>query len=583
MADIGSLVVSLQARTDTLERQLNRANGMIRKLQRETRGIGDASRRAERVTTRAFARMRIGARGLTSQLIATSRSMRALAIAGGAFLAGGFIVRTIQATDELGKFAQRIGIAVESLQALEFAASQSGIAQNVFQLGLQRIIRRAQDAVRGNAQLADSFAEVGLSLRELQTLSNEEIFRRAITGAAELETGLAAIQKIADTEGVALIQLGQQGAAGIAALEERARRLGIVLNESIVQRAAAANDQLDIMRRVISTRLIVAVSKLLPLIQRFGESFTRVVEALVVGTRAFQNLSKNEASLVRFLSSLRDILAQTVPLATQLFGLLQPILDKLIQLQVAALSFVNQGLERFTNWLDRITNQAPKASAAISNIDRARGGRRSERAREMEITSAIESLASGRLRQAQQQFRLETQRLQQQAELTAEVVGGAFQSISQTIQQSTIGVLRGTQSMSQALRNFVSNLGASLLSSTMQRILSVLGQLALNALVPGGGTLAGAGASAAVGAGASTVGGLAVRTATPALGAGFQARAAVPDITMINVASRQEAQELAIAETARGRNVTINDMAADIMQRGSGSPLVQAFNAVQRR
>src|ERR671919_3064798 len=68
-----------------------------------------------------------------------------LAVAGGGL--GALIDRSISAADAIGKTADKIGVGVEALQELRFAAKASGVEQQTLDMALQRFTRRAVEAV----------------------------------------------------------------------------------------------------------------------------------------------------------------------------------------------------------------------------------------------------------------------------------------------------------------------------------------------------------------------------------------------------------------------------------------------------
>ena len=61
---------------------------------------------------------------------------------------GALIDHSISAADAVGKTAEKIGVGVEALQELRFAAKASGVEQQTLDMALQRFTRRAAEAVR---------------------------------------------------------------------------------------------------------------------------------------------------------------------------------------------------------------------------------------------------------------------------------------------------------------------------------------------------------------------------------------------------------------------------------------------------
>jgi hypothetical protein len=74
--------------------------------------------------------------------------------------------RSISAADAIGKTADKIGVGVEALQELRFAAKASGVEQQTLDMALQRFTRRAAEAAQGTGEAKDSLAQMGIALRD---------------------------------------------------------------------------------------------------------------------------------------------------------------------------------------------------------------------------------------------------------------------------------------------------------------------------------------------------------------------------------------------------------------------------------
>src|SRR5690606_26132619 len=72
--------------------------------------------------------------------------------------------------------------------------------------------------------------------------------------------------KLFDSEGVAMVNMLNRGADGLSDMRQRARDLGIVLEEDLIRNAEQAKDELDTLGKVISANLTRAVLDLSPLI-----------------------------------------------------------------------------------------------------------------------------------------------------------------------------------------------------------------------------------------------------------------------------------------------------------------------------
>ena len=165
--------------------------------------------------------------------------------------------------DSVGKYADRIGISVEALSAFHFAAQRSGVEVRAFDMGLQRMVRRVSEASHGFGEAKDAIIELGLNAKELATLPIEDQFLKIAGAMSKLESQYDKVrlaQKLFDSEGVALLQLLNQGEEGIQALTERAAELGVVFDELAFKRAAAAQDaMLDLESATFGLKTEIAI------------------------------------------------------------------------------------------------------------------------------------------------------------------------------------------------------------------------------------------------------------------------------------------------------------------------------------
>jgi hypothetical protein len=111
-----------------------------------------------------------GLKGLGRQTELLRTGIRTLggALVGAATVGGlgALIDRSISATDAIGKTADKIGVGVEALQEVRFAAKASGVEQQTLDMVLQRFTRRAAEAAQGTGEAKDALAQLGIALRD---------------------------------------------------------------------------------------------------------------------------------------------------------------------------------------------------------------------------------------------------------------------------------------------------------------------------------------------------------------------------------------------------------------------------------
>jgi Concanavalin A-like lectin/glucanases superfamily len=184
---------------------------------------------------------------------------------------GALIDRSISAADAIGKTADKIGVGVEALQELRFAAKASGVEQQTLDMALQRFTRRAAEAAQGTGEAKDALAQMGIALRDQSgnLRRSEDLLADVADAFARIENPAERMRlafKLFDSEGVALVNLLRGGSSALEEMRERARDLGIVLDEHLVRDAERARTELDTLSQVISANLTRAALEAAPVI-----------------------------------------------------------------------------------------------------------------------------------------------------------------------------------------------------------------------------------------------------------------------------------------------------------------------------
>lgn len=253
----------------------------------------------------------------------TQIGLTAIAAGGTIF---GFAKFTANAGDEALKMSQKVGVSVEALQELSFAAKLADVSQEQLQVGLTQLSRKALDAGRGNQEATRSFSELGVSLRDSNgrvkntdtlLLELSDKFSKIPDGVRK--TGLA--MELFGRSGAELIPFFNQGSAGIAKLRQEARDLGVVLDTETAKASEEFNDNL--------TRLFSALTGVRNII---GASLIPVINDIVVELKKFilanrelitQNLGQFVQTLSFLFQNMLKILSELLRIVnnlSQLFG-----------------------------------------------------------------------------------------------------------------------------------------------------------------------------------------------------------------------------------------------------------------------
>jgi hypothetical protein len=138
-------------------------------------------------------------------------------------------------------------------------------------MALQRFTGRTAEAAQGTGEAKDALASMGITLRDQDghLRRSEDLLADVADAFARIEDPAERVRlafKLFDSEGVALVNLLSDGSGALYQMRERARDLGIVLDEHLVRDAERARTELDTLAQVVSANLTRAALEPAPVI-----------------------------------------------------------------------------------------------------------------------------------------------------------------------------------------------------------------------------------------------------------------------------------------------------------------------------
>jgi hypothetical protein len=218
-AQIGNLSVSLTMNTAAFQKGATLAEKRAKSLQTNMAGIG-------------------------SSISKIGGALALGAVAGGVAVLGGMAKSAFELGSSLTEAAAKVGVTVEALQEMRFAATQNGISIETMDGSLNKMTKTLGELSLGNKTVAANFKELGLSARDFVGLTPTESFAKiadALKGI-ESETERAALgNKLFGRSYAELKPLVDLGAAGINAAAAEKRKDGVISTEQ----AAKLDDLAD--------------------------------------------------------------------------------------------------------------------------------------------------------------------------------------------------------------------------------------------------------------------------------------------------------------------------------------------------
>ena len=212
--------------------------------------LGEAGKSAGQSFSSGFGGVLSG--GLTAALGGTGVALTAVAgafagITGGAAEAGQALVSGVadlaQYGDNIDKMSQKMGISAKGYQEWEAVMQHSGTSMETMKASMKTLANAVEN---GN----ESFARIGISLEDLEKMSNEDIFGAVIEGLQQVDNETERTYLAGQLLGRGATELGallNTSAEETQAMKDRVQELGGVLSDDAVKNAAAFQDSLQDM------------------------------------------------------------------------------------------------------------------------------------------------------------------------------------------------------------------------------------------------------------------------------------------------------------------------------------------------
>lgn len=152
-------------------------------------------------------------KSFTTNIKNTAASLKSFAAIAGAVATaavGRFVVKEFEAIEALGLKAQLLGVNIQKLQALSFAARTSGVEENTLTTAMQRFARRTAEAAKGSGEAQAAIRELGLDARTLVRLPIAERFELILERLAKIPDASERVRlafKFFDSEGVKIANM----------------------------------------------------------------------------------------------------------------------------------------------------------------------------------------------------------------------------------------------------------------------------------------------------------------------------------------------------------------------------------------
>jgi hypothetical protein len=255
-----------------------------------------------------------------------------------------FVAGAASAVASVDDLSKRTGVSAQTLQAYQFAAEQSGVSVETFGKGIQKLGINLGEAQTGNKSAIKSFADLGLSVRDLAQLSPEQAFEKVAAAISQLPNPAqqaAAAVGLFGKSGAELVPVFQEGAGFLADMRQQAEALGLVLSKDQVQGLATLDDSIGKVSATFKAFQARVTAELAPSLIAAAESASTFIKSLDV-QRVAKSAEAAIGGVVKVAGAAADafrvVFQATAPLAATIFPIIADTLGFIASnLQGAAL------------------------------------------------------------------------------------------------------------------------------------------------------------------------------------------------------------------------------------------------------
>jgi len=261
-------------------------------------------------TKAAFNSVTKGLKGVGSGAAKVTKGVAkiGLAAAGAATALAALVKVNVDFMDKLGKTSSKLGIEVEFLQSMRFAAEQTGVKVEALDMGLQRFIRRAAEAARGTGESKRAFEQLGIQLTD--TNGNLRPVRDVLFEVADgIQNTTSSAEKVRlafkffDSEGVSLVNTLKDGSKGMKEFEQQAENLGIIISSQTIKKAEKFADSINIVKKQIMAISANIASGFIPILQNMSKKLTDFLVKMKGGDKTFEKFGMGIAnSVIEFVA-----------------------------------------------------------------------------------------------------------------------------------------------------------------------------------------------------------------------------------------------------------------------------------------
>ena len=209
------------------------------------------------------------AKGVAGALGSLSKFTGGLAIGAALYEMVGSLKSAIDGLDHLNDQVEMLGISAESLSALNFAGTLSGISADEMTQGLTRLSVKMAEAAEGGNKASAVFEKLGINVLDSsgKLKAADAIYYEVADAFSQMDKGAektALSVELFNRGGAKFVQMLSMGSDGLRKMTDEAKALGGVIDGDLVRQSDEFNDNLAKLGTLASSVGRSILSGLLP-------------------------------------------------------------------------------------------------------------------------------------------------------------------------------------------------------------------------------------------------------------------------------------------------------------------------------
>lgn len=261
------------------------------------------------------------------------------ALAGGASLAGLAAVTkyALETGDQMYKMSQKVGISVEALSGLKYAAELSDLPLEGLQMGIKKLSTAMVEAQAGGKEQANLFRVLGTSATDASGKLRQPgdmliALADKFAGMKDGTEKAALAVKLFGKTGLDLIPFMNLGSEAIRKMVEEAQRFGVVWSTDAAKGAEEFNDNLKRMKALNEGLVVSFTSSLLPLATTIQEAFIHSKDEAGSFHNELKKILDDRQKLEGWAQSIAVAFAHVADAVKASWGVLQTLVEGVVLL-----------------------------------------------------------------------------------------------------------------------------------------------------------------------------------------------------------------------------------------------------------